>query len=517
MTGQSSVITSGGEQPLLVRMRDITKSFGPTRANDHIDLDLYAGEIHALLGENGAGKTTLMHVLSGLLRADEGKIEMDGALLPAHDPRVALRRGIGMVHQHFTLVPTMTIGANIVLNDEPTRRGVIDEASIRAEIIELERRFGLEMDPDARVSDTSVSTQQKVEILKALRRRVRLLILDEPTAVLTPHEIRDLSRFLRELANSGVGVVLITHKLTEVLGLADRLTVLRDGRVVTTRAPHGLSATELASLMVGREVLLKVDRPPSEPGPVVLELRDVSANDDRGLKALDGVDLSCRAGEILGIAGVDGNGQAELVEVITGLRPMTDGAFIWEGGRIESPTAVDQIRRGIVYIPEDRQRRALVLEMSLAENIVLRSFRDPPVAHARRLKSHVIARRAKEVLSAYSVSAPPGARAGTLSGGNQQKIVVGRELSGVTRLVVAAQPTRGVDVGATQFVYDRLLEQRHSGVAILLISFDLDELLALSDRVAVIYGGRIVATLAAAEATEDRVGHYMTTGVRLDA
>jgi general nucleoside transport system ATP-binding protein len=504
----ASDATSGTSVPL-VRMRGITRRFGDVVANDTLDLDLHAGEIHALLGENGAGKSTLMHVLSGLLRPDAGSIELDDRPLRLSGPLDAIKAGIGMVHQHFKLVPTMSVAANIVLNDEPSRRGLLDSERMRRDVRELCARFGLTVDPDARVEDTSIATQQKVEILKVLHREVRVLILDEPTAVLTPHEVRDLFAFLRDLAASGTAIVLITHKLSEVLDIADRVTILRQGRLVATQTPEGLTRADLARLMVGREVLLSVRRTQAARGEAVLEMQDVHAHDDRGLPALRGIDLECHAGEIVGIAGVDGNGQRELVEVIAGLRPASSGILRLLGADAPS-TAAERIRRGIAYVPEDRHRRGLVLDMTLEENLVLRTYRDPPFARRLRLRRSTIAQHARRLLDAYRVTARPAARARALSGGNQQKVVLARELEGSPRLVVAAQPTRGVDVGATQFVYDQLLAQREAGAGVLLVSLDLEELLALSDRIAVIYEGRIVARLDASAATQEALGAYMT-------
>ncbi len=501
--------TEGSLSPL-VRMRSISRRFGAVQANDSVDLDLRAGEVHALLGENGAGKSTLMHILSGSLRPDQGVIELDGAAVRFPNPRVAITAGIGMVHQHFRLVPTMSVTANIVLNDEPVRGGLVDERAARNEVRQLCTRFGLEVDPEAKIRDVSVAAQQKVEILKVLRRHVRLLILDEPTAVLTPQEVRDLFRFLKGLVEGGTAVVLITHKLSEALGIADRLTILRGGRVVSSRTPQDLTPSELAKLMVGRDVLLEVHKRPATPGQNVLAMRDVRAIDGRGVDALRGLDLELREREILGIAGVDGNGQQELVEVLAGMRAATSGSIEWLGEPIQIRSVDAQLRRGIAYIPEDRQQRGLILDLGVRENLILRRFRDEPFAHRLRLRAEAIEGHAREVIDTFQVRARATDVARNLSGGNQQKLVVGRELSGAPRLLIAAQPTRGVDVGATQFVYDELLAARDAGAAILLVSFDLDELLALSDRLAVIYEGRIVAMFDPRAVDEEQLGLAMT-------
>lgn len=496
----------------LVRMRGITKRFGALVADDRVDLDLFPGEIHALLGENGAGKSTLMHVLSGSLRPDEGEIELAGAPTHFTSTREALGAGIGMVHQHFRLVSTLSVAANVLLNDEPVSRGLLDDQAARTRVAELAASLGLEVNPDVVVGTTSIATQQKVEILKVLHRHVRVLIMDEPTAVLSPQEVRDLFVFLRTLARAGSAVVLITHKLAEVLGAADRLSILRGGKLVFTGTTEGQTLSSLATLMVGREVPAPVQAPrsASQPGQAVLQLENVRAVNDRGSDILSGINLECREGEMLGIAGVDGNGQDELVEVLCGLRPIADGVVRWFGQTITIGSVVDQIRRGVAYIPEDRQRRALVLDLPLEQNLVLRTYRDRAFARRLHLRHRAIAAHAARLLRNYGIRGAPQTPARSLSGGNQQKLVVARELSGAPRLLVAAQPTRGVDVGATQFIYDELRAQRDKGVAILLVSFDLDELMALSDRISVMYRGRIVVTLPRAEATPETLGLYMT-------
>jgi simple sugar transport system ATP-binding protein len=491
-------------------MLGVRRAFGDVVANDDVDLEVRAGEVHALLGENGAGKSTLMNVLAGYLRPDAGTIEIDGEPVQFRDPRSALRAGIGMVHQHFQLVPTMSATANVLLNDEPVRGPALDDATAMRRVRELSSRFGLHVDPAVRVRDASVATQQKVEILKVLRGDVRVLILDEPTAVLSPQEVDDLFRFLRDLAAAGTAIVLITHKLSEALAIADHVTILRGGRVVATRSPAGLVPHDLAKLMVGRDVLLEIRRESRSAQGSVLRLEGVRAFDDRGLEALRGIDLECRAGEIVGIAGVDGNGQRELVEVVTGLRSISEGTLSWEGRRIDVGSVAEQIARGIGYIPEDRRQRGLIMDLDLSENLILRRFRDAPFAGGLRLRRRAITDNATRILERSAVRARPGQLVRSLSGGNQQKVVVGRELASSPRLLVASQPTRGVDVGAMQSIYDELLTARRSGAAVLLVSFDLDELLPLSDRVAVLYRGKIVATYAASDVTPALLGLDMT-------
>jgi len=494
-------------------MRGISKHFGSVHANTSIDLDIHPGKVHALLGENGAGKSTLMNILAGFVRPDAGQVEIDARPLPLADPRAAIDAGIGMVHQHFQLVPSLSITANVLLNDEPQSGLFIDEAAAHQQVAELCRRFGLAVDPRARVRDTTVATQQKVEILKVLRREARVLILDEPTAVLTPSEVRELFAFLVELRAHGTAIVLITHKLPEALGIADRLTVLRGGRVIATKDPTSLTTQDLARMMVGREVLLDVAKPSHEPGDVVFAAHALAARDDRGMQALQGVELEVRAGEIVGVAGVDGNGQTELVEVVAGLRPASSGTIEWLGETIEDLSVLGQMRRGIGYIPEDRRSRGLVLEMDLRANVILRRFREEPLSKGLQLDRGVIDRQTRTLLDRYGVTASPDTAAANLSGGNQQKIVVGRELLDAPRLLIASQPTRGVDIGATQFVYDQLVAARDRGAAILLVSFDLDELLALSDRLVVMYRGQINARFANTAVSQEELGAAMAGSV----
>jgi general nucleoside transport system ATP-binding protein len=478
----------------LLELRGITKRYGDLVANDSIDLDVGPGEVHALLGENGAGKSTLMNVLYGLTSPDAGQIRFDGKPLRLRSPHDAIDAGIGMVHQHFMLIPVMTVTENIVLAAEPHNGPLLDVRKAQDEVRSLSERYGLAVRPEARVESIGVAQQQRVEILKALYRSARLLILDEPTAVLTPQETHELFDVVRSLKEQGTSIIFITHKLGEVLEVSDRITVLRRGKAVATVATAGSSERELAELMVGRPVLLRVEKGAAQPGDVLLAVRDLVVHDSRGLEAVRDVSFDVRAGEIVGVAGVDGNGQSELVEAITGLRTATSGSIVAEGHELAGHGARASFEAGVGHIPEDRHLRGLVLEFTLAENLGLRDVRHPPASKWGFLHPRAIAERARRLLGEYDVrGGGPDTRAGALSGGNQQKVVVAREMSGTRRVLVAAQPTRGLDVGAIEFVHQRLVAVRELGVAILLVSLELEEILSLSDRILVMYEGRIVA------------------------
>jgi general nucleoside transport system ATP-binding protein len=476
----------------------ITKRFGALVANDNIDLTVEPGEIHCLLGENGAGKSTLMNVLFGLLRADSGEIRIDGTAVHFADPGDAIAQGIGMVHQHFMLVPVFSVAENVVLGFEPTRPfGFLDRKAARAEIRKLSSEFGLEVDPDAIVEDLPVGLQQRVEILKALLRDVSLLILDEPTAVLTPQEIEGLFTIMRSLAESGRSILFITHKLKEVLAVADRITVMRQGRVVGTTTPAETSEEGLATMMVGRNVDLVVRKSEAHPGDGVLELAGLTLADERGVTTVDHVDLTVRAGEVVALAGVQGNGQTELAEALIGLSPVRSGTIHLAGKDITGATPRHALRAGIAYIPEDRQREGLVLDMSIADNLVLDLHNQAPYARHGARNLVEVRDSAQHKLTDFDIRATSvETPVGTLSGGNQQKVVAARELSRPVKLLVAAQPTRGLDVGSIEYVHRRIIEERDRGVAVLLISSELDEILALADRVAVMFRGAIVGIVA---------------------
>ncbi len=504
---------------IILEMRGITKAFPGIVANDRIDLDLRRGEVHALLGENGAGKSTLMNILYGLYRPDEGEILVRGSHVTFHSAKDAIGAGIGMVHQHFMLIPVMTVAENIVLGSEPVEAGVLlDYGAARERVAELSRAFGLAIDPDARIESLSVGQQQRVEILKALYRKADVLILDEPTAVLTPQEATELFAILRSLTQEGMSIIFISHKLNEVLEIADRITVLRLGRKVDTIPREGATEEGLARMMVGREVLLRVEKRPAQPGEVLLEVRDLRVRDDRGVEKVRGISLHVRAGEIVGIAGVDGNGQTELIDAITGLRAAESGT-IWVAGR-EVPagsSARQMLDLGLGHIPEDRQRRGLVLEFTIAENIALHDYALPPNARYGWLFPRRLVERARRLIQAFDVrGGGPNTRAGALSGGNQQKVILAREIERDPKVLIAAQPTRGLDVGAIEYVHRRLVEERDEGRAILLLSLELDEILSLSDRILVIYEGEIVGEHGP-DASEQEIGFEMLGGRREEA
>ena len=495
-----------------VELRGITKRFPGVLANDDVDLTVERGTVHALLGENGAGKTTLMNVLYGLYEPTAGEVVVDGTAQGFDSPRDAVAAGVGMIHQHFTLVDTMTVAENVTLGYEPTRLGglVVDRTRARREVQELAERYGFDVDPDAVVGDVSVGERQRVEILKTLYRDADVLILDEPTAVLTPQEVTDLFDVLAKLTAGGKTVIFITHKLGEAMTAADRITVLRDGETVGTVAAADTSREELARLMVGRDVLLEVDRPPADLGPETLAVEGVTATDDRGVRAVDDVSLSVRAGEILGIAGVDGNGQAELVEVITGLRRPETGSVHLAGEDVTTASRRERIDAGLSYVPEDRQVRGLVMSFDLVENGVLGAQHSPAFAAGGRLDWARAREHANDLVREYDVRPPDAeATARSLSGGNQQKFVVGRELERDPTALVAAHPTRGVDVGSIEFIHERLLALRAAGVAVLLVSSKLDEVTALSDRLAVVHEGRVVDVVDPDAVTEEQLGLLM--------
>ncbi len=497
-------------------MVGITKRFPGVLANDHVDLELHQGEVLALLGENGAGKSTLMNVLSGLYRADEGAIYVRGERVVIRSPRDAYELGIGMVHQNFMLVETMTVAENVVLG----LRGLsfrLDLGHVKRRLRELGAQYGLKVDPDAYVWQLSVGEQQRVEILKLLYRDVDVLILDEPTAVLTPQEVDDLVEVLRRVITEGKAAVFITHKLREVMKFADRVTVLRDGKNVTTRLTRETSPDELARLMVGREVLFRVEKTACEPGDAVLEVESLRALDDKGLPALRAVSLTVHAGEIVGIAGVAGNGQRELAEVITGLREATGGEVYVSGERITNCPPLRAIEVGVGHVPEDRIEMGLVGDMSVAENLALKAYRNSDFSRGPVLYPEGMRRFAEDLINGFAIITPgPETQVKFLSGGNLQKTILARELTACGGLLVAVHPTRGLDVGATETVRKQLVEERDRGTAVLLISEDLDELLEIADRIAVMFEGEIVGTTVADDASLGEIG-LMMAGERTES
>jgi len=490
-------------------------------ANDHIDITVEPGEVHALLGENGAGKSTLMNQLYGMLQPDEGEILVDGAKKVFRSPRDAIAAGIGMVHQHFMLVPVFTVAENIALGAEETRGGplgFLDRRRNRRDVLEVSKKYGLPVDPDALVENLPVGAQQRVEIVKALTRDVDLLILDEPTAVLTPQETEELLAVMRSLAATGKSIVFITHKLKEVKAIADRITVIRRGRTVATASPD-TPEDELASLMVGRAVSLEVEKSPAEPGREVLKISGLVVDDDRGVRAVDGVDLEVHAGEVLGIAGVQGNGQTELVEAVMGLRLPRAGSIKVDNEDLVGRTTKQILHSGVGYVPEDRSLDGVVKEFSVAENLVLDMYDRHPYGNAFRLNTAAIADGARERVQQFDIrTSSADSAVSTLSGGNQQKVVVAREMSRPLRLFIAAQPTRGVDVGSIEFIHSRIVAERDAGTAVLVVSSELDEVVGLADRVAVMYSGRILA-IVSPDTPREEIGLLMAgiTGARTDA
>ncbi len=481
-----------------LELRGITKRFGSLVANDHIDLRVAPGEIRGLLGENGAGKTTLMNVLYGLMQPDEGEIRVDGKPVVIHSPKDAINAHIGMVHQHFMLVPVFTVAENVMLGVEPTRAlDLLDRRKARRQVRELSERYGLQVNPDALVEDLPVGVQQRVEIMKALLRQANVLILDEPTAVLTPGETEDLFRIMRELRSGGRSIVFISHKLKEVQAIADQITVIRRGQVVGERPPTATDA-ELAALMVGRAVELRVSKEPAQPKDVVLDVSDLTVTSElipeeegHSQNALDGVSFQVRAGEILGIAGVQGNGQTELCEALMGLRPAT-GTVRLEGRDITRASPRDRLRAGMSYIPEDRQEDGIVKDFSVADNLVLDTYDRAPYAKGIAMDLPAIRESAKSLVAEFDVrTSSIDTPVGTLSGGNQQKVILAREVGRRVRLLLASQPTRGLDVGSIEFVHRRIVEERDQGVAVIIVSSELDEIYALADRIAVMYEGKI--------------------------
>lgn len=500
-------------QETVIEMRNITKKFGNFVANDHINLDVKAGEIHALLGENGAGKSTLMNMLSGLLEPTEGEIFLNGKAVKLDSPSKSASLGIGMVHQHFMLVDAFTVAENIILGTEVTKGAFLDLKKAGQEIKELSEKYGLAVDPETKVADISVGAQQRVEILKTLYRGADILIFDEPTAVLTPAEIAELLDIMRNLVKEGKSIILINHKLDEIRAVADRVTVIRRGKSIQTVPVAGTTSAELAEMMVGRAVSFKTDKIVSQPKDVVLSIKDLVVDENRGVPAVKGLSLDVRGGEIVGIAGIDGNGQTELIQAITGLRKAKSGSITVKGAEVThaSPRQITEMSVG--HIPEDRHRDGMILEMTLAENMALQTYYKEPFSHHGVLDYDYINKNAKRLMGEFDVrAASEQVSAGSLSGGNQQKAVIAREVDRDPDLLIVSQPTRGLDVGAIEYIRKRLVGERDKGKAVLVVSFELDEILDLSDRIAVIHDGKIQGILDPAKTDKQELGVLMAGG-----
>ena len=507
---ESTKLPSGQTRINSLEMRNITKRFPGVLASDHVNFDVKSGEVHALLGENGAGKSTLMKILYGLYHPDEGEILLDGKPVTISSPTDSINLGIGMIHQHFMLVPTLTVAENVALGLPSSRGALTDLDRVSKRIIELANIYGLKIDPDAYVWQLSVGQQQRVEIIKALYRGAALLILDEPTAVLTPQEVDELFVIMRQMVKDGHALIFISHKLHEVVEICHRVTVLRNGRTIGTRPTSETTKQALANWMVGREVGFAPDRGESTLGEVRLSLTDVKCGSDRGTPGLRGVSFDVRSGEILGIAGVSGNGQRELAESITGLRKVTSGKVYLEGQDITNLPPGEITERMLSYIPEERMRDGMIKDFSIAENMVLREHHKQPYSRYGFLNLRGIATHADELIAKFRVKTPSReTMAKNLSGGNIQKVVLAREISRNPRVILAAQPTRGLDIGATEYVREQLIEQRNQGAAVMLVSEDLDEILALSDRIAVIYEGQVMDIVQRENATPEKLGLLM--------
>ena len=498
----------------VIEMRNIVKRFGNFTANDGIQLTVHKGEIHAILGENGAGKSTLMNQLYGMYKPTSGDIIVNGQKIEMNNPRDAIKAGIGMVHQHFMLIQPFTVTENIVLGTEPTKGPVLDMAEARQRVVEISQRYGLAIDPDAKIEDISVGMQQRVEILKALYRGADILILDEPTSSLTPQEIVELIRIMRSLTKDGKSIIIITHKLKEIKESADFCTIIRNGKYIQTVDVEKVSEFELASLMVDRDVVFKVDKPDQEPGEVVLDVKDLHCLDYRGVEVVCGLDLQVRRGEIVGIAGIDGNGQTELVEVITGLRKGTSGSVLVNGVDVFNKPPRFGFEHGVSSIPADRQKHGLVLDFAIEDNLILQNFDEQPYSKNHIFQRPAIFEHATESIENYDIRPRNSEKrpAGTLSGGNQQKVIIAREVQNDKDLLIAVNPTRGLDVGAIEYVHKYIVDQRNKGKAVLLVSFELDEIMSLSDNIGVIFDGKIVSTIPGKGADEDELGLMMAGG-----
>jgi ABC-type uncharacterized transport system ATPase subunit len=500
-------------QPPILEVRGVTKTFPGVIANQDVSFSLRPGEVLCLLGENGAGKSTIVNVVFGLYQPDAGQVLLRGEHVDFKSSRDAIAAGIGMVHQHFQLIPVFTVVENVVLGDEPTKGIRLDLDAARQRIRELGEQYGLVIDPDAVVGELSVGEQQRVELIKALYREADILILDEPTAVLTPGEVDQFFEVVRSLVDQGKSIVFITHKLREVLAVADQIVVLRGGKVVGQADPAEATQQSLATLMVGRDVSFTIDKAPAAPGEVVLEVHRMWVDDDRGVTTVADFDLEVRAGEIFGIAGVEGNGQRELVEALAGMRPKRRGRVRIGDHDVTSATPREVIELGVGHVPEDRGKHGVVGPFSISDNLVLNQFRKPPFARRGLRRDDAIAAHARTLVEQFDIRTPsPFVPVQTLSGGNQQKVIIARELNGVDRLLIVAQPTRGLDVGSIEFIHRRIVEMRDEGAAVLLVSAELDEVLNLSDRIGVIYRGSLVGTFDRGDVTRDEIGLYMASG-----
>ncbi len=499
------------ESKIVLEAKGITKQFPGVLASDNVNFDLRKGEIHALLGENGAGKSTLMNLIYGLHRPDKGEIFVNGKQIDIQSPNDSIAAGIGMVHQHFMLIPVFTVAENVMLGDEVTKNGSLDRASVAAKITEISKQYGLDVDPNALVGPLPVGIQQRVEIVKTLYRNAEIVILDEPTAVLTPQEAEDLFRIMRDLTARGVSIIFITHKLKEVLAVADRITVMRAGRVINTVSPSETDSAQLANMMVGRQVILTVDKKDHEASGDILNVEGLTVRDQRNLETVHNVSFAVRGGEVLGIAGVQGNGQTELSEALTGLRHPTGGKVTIDGIDLTGKPPRTITEAGLAHIPEDRQRHGLVLSYTIADNMVLCDYYHAPFSSRGVMQPKALDENSRKLINAFDVRTPsPFVNAGKLSGGNQQKVIVARELSrSNVKLVVANQPTRGLDVGSIEYIHSEIIKMRDRGVAVLLISAELDEIMALSDRIAVMYRGQIVAVVDAKKTTREQLGLWM--------
>lgn len=496
--------------PPVLELRGITKAFPGVLANDHIDLTLNQGEILALLGENGAGKTTLMNILYGLYHPDEGEILVNGAKVQIEGPNDAIARGIGMVHQHFMLVPVMTVTENVMLGVESKRGMFLDREQVARRIEQIGKEHGLEVDPKAYIKDLPVGLQQRVEIIKVLYRHADILILDEPTAVLTPQEAEDLFKVLRSLTAQGKSIIFITHKLKEVMAVADRITVLRLGRSVGTVDPKQTDPQHLASLMVGRDVNLVVAKKAAVPGQPILQVQDLTALDERGNVAVNDVTFDVCAGEVLGVAGVQGNGQTELVYALTGLRPPAKGTVRIAGEDVSHGSPRHITEKGVAHVPEDRQKHGLILSFPVSDNIALNTYYLSPFAKGLNLQEQAIISTSEELVEQFDVRTPNVyVNVSALSGGNQQKVIIAREFSRPIKLLIASQPTRGLDVGSIEYIHSRIIQKRDEGTAVLVVSSELDEIMALSDRIAVMFKGQVLDIVPAAGVTKEYLGLLM--------